>query len=453
MSGLSELWFLLPTGLVVIVLLLWRPRVALYMVLILSPYYFIINSLLTSGRLGIETHFSPVDLLTVLALTGVLVRKLLRNKVGVRVLPLDVMSAGWLFVSAISLIHGIAMGYEAALRSSRGPLLFLLYFVSATELNSDDRRKELTKVILVGAIASGLVGLAGAMQYLTPLLPNLSVGTVGDVFVRPNFFVDPALTIPNTLFMILYSTFIERQSRGTRLGLGVGLGLNVAVLMLSVTRGFWLGMIVAFLVTVFVARKHIAFLRVLRIVVAFAFAVIIIQVVVQSLSRVSLLDELFARFQFALSGGDYRGVTYRIAEVVAYFNSFSESPILGKGFGSPVLFDPSATLGFAHNQYVWVLETTGLIGFFLLGRFLCLGLGNGLRRSTCYNGTSLERFFGVLLVGTLIGFAVVSITSPQFTSPTTVPLLVTLVGVCRAVSVQSPSTLGVLPNVRSTRDV
>lgn len=432
MSGLFEIWFFVLTGLILTILFLKRPRYALYAILILSPFYFIINNLLTSGALGITTHFSPVDLLMVLGLIGALRKKILRKNNLKEIVSLDIICAGWLLISIFSLLRGVLNGYEAALRSSRGPLLFALYFLSSWELDSGNRLRELANIIFIEAFLSGLIGLVGAMGYLTFLFPALAVGNIGGIFTRPNYFAEPSITIPNILFIIQYLAFMMPRSRGIRLILIIVLGVNIAVLSLSLTRGFWLGMVVAFFAIIFLINKKKSFRRLVKIACLFILGVIVTQIAIQSLSGISLSGELLARFQEAFSGKD-PNVIYRLEELRAYYKSFSESPIIGKGFGSPAFSSPDANVGFCHNQYLWILETTGIIGFFLLIGFLIFAVQKGLLCFVRYNWFCYEKIYGILISGTVLGFAVTSFTSPEFTNPTIVPILATLVGLCRTI--------------------
>jgi putative inorganic carbon (HCO3(-)) transporter len=310
-------------------------------------------------------------------------------------------------------------------------LLFVLYFVAAHEINSPKRLQELKAVILFSSPILGIMGLLGAAGYLDTYFPDLSVGLVGDSLSRPNFFAEPALAIPNVIFLTIMLKYLKQRSLIIRLTTTISLILNLALLMLSVTRGFWLGMIVAFLAVVVILLKErkASLPGVIQVVIVVAVGVFLVQLLMLTWQHVDLLGASWDRLQQALTGEDVQSVDYRLSEFKAYFKSFLESPLFGQGYGSPVSFSFIQSAGFAHNEYIWVLETTGITGLALLGSFLFLALRQALAHTHSAKKIELKEGLDLTLAVTIIGYAVVSLTSPEFTNPTTVPLLASLIGI------------------------
>lgn len=418
-----------------------RPWWAIYALLLSSPFYFMWNSALTSGQLGFTTKLSPVDLLAGLSLVYFALARW-RTGLGSRLDVLDLAGLVWIAVALLALGHGVLEGYEASFRSSRGPLLWVLYFPAAALVTMDERRRRETwRVLLAAAAIVGGVDLLASLGLLTRAFPSLPVGIVGGVFIRPNFFGDTVLMIPS-IVLVLALLAIGRWSPQQRFAL-VALGtLDLAILMISVTRGFWLGMFAALIVLIVVLawrRMLTGRTFVLGLLGSLA-GVALIESVALLWRRVSLVGALVERAQTVLTG-DPQSIDVRLAESGAYLDSFLRAPILGNGFGAPVHFSPIAeTTGFAHNQYVWVLQTTGIVGFCALGALLLLVLWRSiaaLRRAR----TDKEAYLTpVFVCATFVGLGVTSLISPEFTNITTVPLLAVATAMVRAQGAKAAPT-------------
>lgn len=420
-----------------------KPRFALYAVVLCSPFYFIFNDLSTSGMLaGLRTSLSPIDILTAAAVLGSFFHYLNNRAKTASRSSVLILGLGWLLISIVSLLYGRQLGYEAALRSARGPLLYALFFVAVIEMDSAKRLRELRMVVIISSISLGVVGIAGSLGYLTPYFPNLPVGIISNVYTRPNFFAEPALTIPCIIFLVLLLKFSPPRTATGKALIIVGIILDIALLMLSATRGFWLGIVAAFLLMLAVLFRKKSFgIKNIATVTAGAVAMtLVIDMLSMRLRGVSLLGGLRERLQTGLIGDP--NVDYRTDEIKAYYDSFLKSPLIGHGYGSPVYFSLDNTLGFAHNQYIWILETTGIVGFaFFLGFFSLSALVaiRGFVRST---NSDLRQVVYLTTFAMICGYAVTSMSSPEFTNPTTAPLIATLMGTCYALSVREDSWNG-----------
>lgn len=417
------------------------PALPLYAVVLASPLYFIWNSMLTSGNLGFTTKVSVIDVLTataVLTLTPRLLRPLLRRNQPTRdrrsaALLLDIACGVWLAIAAAAFLHGIEGQYEAVFRSSRGALLWGLYFPAVAYFSSQARRQEAFGVLCVSALLLAVVGLAAASGFLTAAFPTLPVGTLGGGLIRPNFFAEPALAIPNIVLTSLLS--VTMRPLAARLGLAiVGLG-NLALLLISVTRGFWVGMVVAIIACLLLlAWKRILNSRTLVGGLAIAiFGALIVEASTRWLRGISVLEVLIERAVTSVTG-DVHGVDFRLAEFDAYFQSFLRSPIFGNGFGSPVHFDPlDENIGFAHNQYVFLLQTTGVLGTTALAIFLVLAIVVSLQQLRLHRRELAPTVLPPLVLSaTLAGYAATSLTSPELTNIATVPALALLTALVRS---------------------
>jgi O-antigen ligase len=303
--------------------------------------------------------------------------------------------------------------------------LWALYFPAVFLITLDERRRRETwRVLLAAAALTGGIDVLASLGLLTGLFPTLPVGIVAGVFIRPNFFGDPALMIPN-IVLVLTLLALGRWSNGQRFWLIALAVLDLAVLMISVTRGFWLGMLTSIIVllAVLVLKRTLTKRAFAMGLIGSFGAVALVEIVVLLWRRTSLVGALVERVQ-ALLTGDPLSVDVRLAESAAYLESFLTAPVLGNGFGAPVHFSAtSETTGFAHNQYAFVLQTTGLIGFCLLAALLVLIVWLSIGAVWHAGVLSLADVAPVFVFATFIGFAVTSVISPEFTNVTTSPLL------------------------------
>jgi len=324
------------------------------------------------------------------------------------------------------------MGYEAAARSARGPLLIILYFVASRELNSSQRLRELRGLLIISSILLGVVGIAGSTGLLMPMFPELAVGLLQPGITRDNFYAEPALAIAYIVFLLLTLILKPDGDRiSTRLLTYTGLLLDTAMLMLSVTRGFWIGMAVAITIAVglLIFYKQISARGMVATVFTFVTAVAIVEFACRIYGGFSVLDVFGDRATAAALGAD-ANVDTRIREFVAYGNSFMGSPLLGNGYGAPALsVSTDTSAGFAHDEYILMLQATGLLGFLVFGAFLISVLRAVGRRLWNPSVSRLSLCFDISIVATLLGFAVVSISSGEFTNPSTAPLVATLLAV------------------------
>jgi O-antigen ligase len=261
---------------------------------------------------------------------------------------------------------------------------------------------------------------------------------VGGVFIRPNFFGDPALMIPS-IILVLTLLAVGRWSSWQRFWLVALATLDLAVLMISVTRGFWLGMFTALIVfiAVLVWKKTLTKRAFASGLLGSLGAITLVELVVLLWRRTSLVGALVERVQ-ALLTGDPLGVDVRLAESGAYLESFLRAPAFGNGFGAPVHFSvTSETTGFAHNQYLFVLQTTGLVGFCLLAALLVLVIWLAIGTVWRARELSEAHVAPVFICATFIGFGVTSLISPEFTNVTTAPLLAISMALLRAEGVRS----------------
>lgn len=421
---------------VVIVLMITfmlRPRFALYGIIILSPFFYVLSNYYSTAQLGLSSlGFSLIDMLTFAAVAGVAF-KILATKEFPDLTAVDYICLGWIVMSVIGLGYGLLSGYGAAFRSARGPLMFILYFVAVHEINSQRRLHELKNLLLFTSPIIGIAGILGSAGYLTAYFPKLTVGLVGGLLTRPNFFAEPALAIPNIIFLIIVFKYLRPRSLTGKTVLLLGLVLNCALLMFSVTRGFWLGLITAFVTLLILLYKErkIRLSGILSVVFLIIAAIFIIQWAASGLLHVNLINASFDRVVMLVSGGDPNSAGYRINEFMAYLGMFIKSPAFGMGFGSPVLVGFQMTDGFAHDEYIWVLETVGIMGFFLVGSFFILLCRHTFKGIQARIQVGIMQVFEFTFLATLIGFAVVSFTSPEMTNPATVPILAVLAAVVR----------------------
>ncbi len=204
-----------------------------------------------------------------------------------------------------------------------------------------------------------------------------------------------------------------------RLGLGTIAGISLAMMLAALSaswsRGAWLGVGAALVVTVIVqSRRALIFSLVVVLVLA---AVIFLS----SLNLIpSIVAERFSGIADYFGVFDVRGVkvddaNYAIVERMAHWQSafemFASNPWLGVGFGNYTVAYPryalphwSDPLGHAHNYFLNVAAETGLLGAFAYVLLWGAAFWQGWRAVRGSRG--LSRTLAAGLLGMLVGLTI-----------------------------------------------
>lgn len=260
-------------------------------------------------------------------------------------------------------------------------LMFLIYFTTTLVANSKESIIKVIKGVLIGAMVSGVFGIfqffadfAGAPLSVTLLKEGYDKGTFG--FARIQAFSQEPLYFANYIFIpLLLSTLIVLNGK-TKEFLGknfnfILIGVLLIDFILALSRGAYLGAVVAVLVLLITQAKKVFTIKNIFIVSALIFLVGGI-----SYYAVSKTDpESIDLFVTHATGQDYNqgeSVVSRLDASKQALELFSSNPILGVGlgnFGPAVQGDPSSTPEggwfIVNNEYLELLAENGLVGLIL----------------------------------------------------------------------------------------
>ena len=243
---------------------------------------------------------------------------------------------------------------------------------------------------------------------------------VGDLLPRTINF--GALSI----FPLLLAAVIYLHSSRRRAFLWGALLLVTANLLLSFTRGIWIGAFVAVVAAAWMmdsaARK-----RLLRIGLLMGIVIILAGSTLRvgaGGERWRLMELLEARYRYSFQEVEswqtgYRGGVRRLAEVTDVATELGEFPLFGKGMGATYPLEGLTPFGiritrqehYIHNLYLAVALRMGLIG---LGLFLWI-LFVYVRHAYKLANSLPPGFHKAVVVGSaasVVGYMVVSMTSP-----------------------------------------
>lgn len=266
------------------------------------------------------------------------------------------LAAVLLVLSALPSVF-ISEDRQRALRDWRSYWLLLVYFYVAYGLWSHRVRRAAFWTLFVSATLSCLVALA---QYR---------GGLDFFFIHIGWQERPSstlyiMTFAGVIFQIVTVNFAVLFHRG-RLGrletlVGAALVLQLAALLLNQTRGAWIALAAGLAVVTASLRKR----------GCFAVVGLLVAVVVVFAAADSRVRDKIASVPRTLNGPTDAHVSTRFVLWDVSWELFKRHPILGVGMGDfsteaekLVAGRHTETLTDAHNVYLQVLTTRGLVGF------------------------------------------------------------------------------------------
>ncbi len=363
-------------------------------------------------------NLTAVDLLVALLVALWLARMIAQER-AIRIQFPPLSFAFVLFLGAALLSTTVTLSLQHTAKETVKWLeMFAIYLYVANNLNRAQIIRSLGVLFLAG-LAEAAIGI---YQFLFRVGPE-GFGLFGrfmrayGTFEQPNPFAGYlGLIIPVALGMALTLAVLRGRSADRRgrlwdlilAGLAAGtLVVVLAALLMSWSRGAWLGVGAALLVTVVVQSR--------RAFVASTIAAFLLVFVVL-LSSINVIPEAIAE---RFSGiGDYFGIfdvrgvkvddaNYAIVERMAHWQAamemFVDHPALGVGLGNyevvyPVYALPrwSDPLGHAHNYYLNVAAEAGLVGLVAYLILWGAALWQGWRAVRTLHGASRSIAAGLL---------------------------------------------------------
>ncbi len=401
-------------GSIVLVLTLIRPEYGLYLLIFAVPFGAIREVQL--GRFTVGATEALAGLILVAWLARMVVAREVRFPHPPLLLPLLV------FLGAILLSWLITFSLPYSVKETLKwiEVVALYLFVAAA---IDRRRARI--VVFCMLVAGGLQALVGFYQFFGQVGPEHFVlfrrfmrayGT----FAQPNPFAGYLGLVLPLAYSLLLSSFVsdaadERGLSFVRRGFGavfygLALALMGAAVIMSWSRGAWLGLAAAFVVVSVVRSRRAAALFALAVVV------LIFLLILGSLELLpEFITQRFAVVQSYLRVFDVREVevtteNWAVVERMAHWQAgwymFSVHPWLGVGIGNYVPIYPlyampgwDEPLGHAHNYYLNIAAEAGLVGlsaYFLLWAACFWQAWRAVRGTTGYPQAVATGILGVI---------------------------------------------------------
>ena len=227
-------------GIAVFLLLFFSPELCLYSALALCPFFFLFER--------------PTFLLATLVLIGT-VSYLFKQLLGKRTFsfkPLDLtvlLLCAMYTVAALFTHGGAASSAEAILYA----ILLLGYFLSANLLNSSAAIQRAITAITIGGVATALLGLYQqfAGRAVADWLDNAAYDYIGGritaAFGNPNILA----TYLILLFPFVTAGILKKSRLRERAGSLLLFGLFMAAIILTWSRGAWIGVILSLAIFLF----------------------------------------------------------------------------------------------------------------------------------------------------------------------------------------------------------
>ncbi len=352
------------------------PELALYALIFAVPYGSLFPVSVGAGNL------TAVDLLVALVIALWLARMIVQDRaIVIRWQPLALPFA--LFLGAALLSMTVALSLQFALKEfAKWAEMFAMYVFVANNLDAAKLPRVLAAMFLAG-LSEAAIGIYQFLFQVGPagfILFDRFMRAFG-TFEQPNPYAGYlGLIAPVALAVISGQWLVNRKNFSlstTHYPLvalaALSLVALLAALFMSWSRGAWLGVGAALVITTVVQSRRAL---VLSVIAAFVLAIVVL------LSSINIIPSVVAeRFSgvadyfgvFDVRGVKVNDTNYAIVERMAHWESaammFAAHPLLGVGIGNYAVAYPayalpgwSNPLGHAHNYYLNVAAEAGIVG-------------------------------------------------------------------------------------------
>ncbi len=302
---------------------------------------------------------------------------------------------------------------------------YLLFFFMAADASLRGRVENVVWPFLTGATFAGLVGiyqkLSGwrpARSWLDKTFEDDIVRMVG-TFSNPTFFAEMlGLALPLTVALLL-----RNKDWRDRLVLICFAGVQGLAMVLTYSRGAWLGLIVSFCLVAVLYERRLLLLGLVLAVVLFAIAPAV------------LLERLGSSFSLADSSNSYRLFIWRGSIAMIKANLIRGVGLGAESFSKvyPEYMIIQTPAPHAHSTYMEMLIETGLFGFLALAWFFLTWTFDALKAVSSREGPGRSRWvqIGVLagVIGAIGGHLLQGIIEYTWYSPKVTIVFWALVGI------------------------
>jgi hypothetical protein len=427
--------------------ILKRPEIGLLGILINS------STLVVEGRprIPIINKFYLVDLILLILLGIIILRWLVERNFKIVRTPLDWPLMGFFGVALLSTFIAVfnsSVTFSMAVAETRYIAYYLIFFI-VTNLVREDRQLVfllrgfflLATMVAVTMIIQFLLGdrvdiIAGRVETLT---------TNGTRYSGITRILPPGQSLILVTFMVIAVTLVLVKFRPRVLFRFFHLGLLGLSVVITFNRSFWVGVILALLLLVYMSKGEERHRLVGWSMVTVLVSVLIMvplfanpesraaQLASASVERLSTLGSAKKTFEDKQSTFRWRYFEYGYAvpQIISH-------PLVGLGLGAryrPFVpgidytgFDGRA---YTHNGHMWILMKTGLLGYICLMWLSLAFLFRAFKYWRCIPEPQMQGIvlgFALAYVGVLVG----AVVDPMFVQWAWTPVIGLMMGVSEA---------------------
>jgi O-antigen ligase len=453
--GAASLWFspLLTLVVLAIVVLVFatlkRPEIALLGILIATSSV-IFEDRLPLIPIGIGSlHISDVILLALLGL--IVLRWLVENDFDIVRTPLDLPLLIFFSIALIS--TSIAMlqssvDFTSGVRAIRGVTYYLTFFIVTNLIREERQLRLLLRGLSILAI---IVAFAMIFQFLGGESKLLIAGNISTLEVSGKVFIGTTRIVPSGISLVLVSfiTLTAMLCMGKYkirdlFGLFQWILLGIA-LMLTFLRSYWVVIGVALFLLAYLneGQGRRRFISWGLVIVLLTMVILMIVFDRPDSQMANLVRGSFTRLSTLWStktlGED--SLQWRFIENEYALEQIISHPLLGLGMGARYRpFDPRLdwlrmdwdARQFIHNGHLWVLLSTGILGYASLMLLSARFLIRGFRNWQCISDAHLR---GIVLGFTLayLGVLIAAFVNSTFSNWAWTPVIGIMMGVSEVV--------------------
>jgi putative inorganic carbon (HCO3(-)) transporter len=336
-----------------------------------------------------------IETLSILAIIFFIIKKIIQRQ-GIPFTHLNFGIFTYLAICFFSIFFSSNLRISSITFSCKILQNTIFFFVVADTLNNERRIKTLVYILFISSL---LLGIDGIYQYFTHKdfirhRPIIFVNRIYTTFPTPNDFGCYLITVIPFLIVTIFTKSLKKILKYAIAALFI---LLFVCLILSVSRGAWLGFVASVLFLGFWLRSVALFFLLLG---AFLFA---FKQIFPTLirTRMSNLFNLFDMDMLTDGGSIERKIFWHTG-----WRMFLSSPLIGVGIGT-FMFNYKKFLTedypygpfYAHNCYLQIAAETGIIGLFAFLLILILFFFFGIKALNKRNNS--KAFSWYILLGSL----------------------------------------------------
>ena len=304
---------------------------------------------------------------------------------------------GWIMLSLVWSLS-FYMGFRDLLLTFNGVIIFFLTINTVKD-------EETLNIVLKAWVVTGLLcALMGMVELITTTIPNVKQLTTGTIehwgpSVRLSGFRENPHRfgfLLNACLMIALTQLITSKSKKYTIFLVLCIFNILVVLTNIMSRSTWVGCIAGIICCSFYSK---------RLAKACLISGLVVIVLFLALAPDALQHAVIERFKGIMNPMETRSIIGRSSVWDAGIKMFMDNPLIGVGIGSfPLLSDAygSVFLDAAHNVYIHLLSSFGLIGFTIF-LFLFFTIAASIAKGFKYISNEGHK---LVLLGISLGLAI-----------------------------------------------